>query len=156
MSTATVVALEVWADLRTEDGLPPGVHLDVHERAVLDDGRRLVLDDQHRGVSIGVHPPGTDPWSVLTPAMVESTVAGTVLPDDDDGEEHPWAWLVERLATHGVSVTQDTLRRVPYRVVLGPRVRERLRLPADPVDGPRTGGGTGRDADPAGGLSGGR
>jgi hypothetical protein len=54
-------------------------------------------------------------------------VLTTVLPDGDDiDEKHPWEWLAELAQAHGIDVTADDLRQVPYEVVLTERVLQRL------------------------------
>ena len=142
---ARVVALEAWCEELTEDAylarlgvralwrpevqaelatFRRAAHCDVHEVAVLDDGRRVLLHDD-RGFSVGPSTP-SDPWAFLTAADLERSARGVVLPDEDDGEEHPWDWLVGLLADRGVTASADELRHVPYRVVLGPLLRARL------------------------------
>lgn len=96
----------------------------VHEFAVLADGSRLQLnDDRGFGLS-GVG--GGDPWAHLTLESLESDVLNTVLPDEDDGEDHPWEWLAGRLGELGVAVTAAELQRVPYTVEFSERLRERV------------------------------
>ena len=92
-----------------------GMDVDVHEFAVLDDGRRLALH-QERGFSSG----GTH----LSAGDVERSVLTTVLPDDAEatGEDHPWEWLASLVRDHGVAVTAEQLKAVPYAVELGPRL----------------------------------
>jgi hypothetical protein len=88
---------------------------DVHEFAVLDDGRRLTLH-QERGFSTSATPATAD--------HVERSVLTTVLPDDAEvtGEEHPWEWLASLIRNHGVAVTPEQLKAVPYVVEFGPRL----------------------------------
>ena len=58
---------------------------------------------------------------------LERDVRTTVLPDDDDTQdEHPWEWLAELLRLHGVEVTAEELRLVPYDVEFSQRVRARV------------------------------
>jgi hypothetical protein len=45
-------------------------------------------------------------------------VLNTVLPDDDDGEDHPWSWLAALARGRGLDVTAEDLRVLPYEVVL--------------------------------------
>lgn len=94
----------------------------VHEFAVLDDGRRLTLSTD-RGFALSGP---ADPWAALTLESVEADVRTTVLPDDDTGEAHPWAWLAERLRAEGVDVTPEHLAALPYEVVFSDRLRARL------------------------------
>jgi hypothetical protein len=101
----------------------------VHEFAVLADGRRLQLDDDRGfGVSTRVSGDGPppDPWADLTLEDLEQSVRTTVLPDDDDGEDHPWEWLAQRLGELGVEVAPDRLREVPYTVEFSERLRARV------------------------------
>jgi hypothetical protein len=99
-----------------------GLHFRVQEFADLDDGRRITLHDE-RGYSTSGP---ADPWRFQTPESIEADVRTTVLPDDDDGEEHPWEWLVELLHAHDVDVSVEQLRQVPYRVELSSRLRAKL------------------------------
>jgi hypothetical protein len=107
-----------------------GVSFDVHQFAVLADGRHLTLDDQ-RGFTTAVKtsdgsPPG-DTWPHLTLAELERDVLTTVLPDDDETEdEHPWEWLAGLLREHGVEATADELKALPYDVQFSDRLRARV------------------------------
>jgi hypothetical protein len=113
----------------------PGVSFDVEEFAVLADGRRLWLNDDRsdkRGFSSFLHTPaGFEPvdfWMYATLDMIETDVLNTVLPDDDDTEdEHPWEWLAERIRAHGVEVTPEQLKALPYNVEFSERLRARTR-----------------------------
>jgi hypothetical protein len=99
----------------------------VHEFAILADGRRLRLNDD-RGFATSTHGPGGrgDPWAHLTLDALEADVRTTVLPDEDDGEDHPWEWLAVRLGELGVRVAAEELRRVPYTVEFSERLRARV------------------------------
>jgi hypothetical protein len=102
----------------------------VHEFAVLADGTRLQLNDD-RGFGSTVHVrcgsgARADTWAFLTLEGLESSVLTTVLPDDDDGEEHPWERLADRLGELGVEVTPQQLRQVPYEVEFSERLRARV------------------------------
>jgi hypothetical protein len=46
------------------------------------------------------------------------TVHAVVLPDPDDGEKHPWAWLAQLARARGLNVTPEDLHGLPYEVVL--------------------------------------
>lgn len=118
----TVVRLGAWCDYSAEqDGRSAA--FDVHEFAVLADGRRLTLHSE-RGFSLSA---GDDPWHYITLESLERDVRTTVLPDDEDTDnEHPWEWLAELVHAHGIEVSPDELRRVPYDVVFSERVRSRL------------------------------
>jgi hypothetical protein len=54
----------------------------------------------------------------VTREHLVDTVLAVVLPDPDDGEEHPWAWLAHLARFRGLRVAADELRGVPYEVVL--------------------------------------
>jgi hypothetical protein len=97
------------------------MHIDVHEFAVLDDGRRLTLH-QDRGFSTSA--------TRLTTDHTEQSVLTTVLPDDAEvtGDDHPWEWLASLIGDHGVAVTPGQLRTVPYMVEFGPRLSALLGL----------------------------
>jgi hypothetical protein len=107
-----------------------GASFDVHEFAVLDDGRRITLHDQ-RGFTTAVRvsdgsTPG-DTWQHLTLAELERDVLTTVLPDDDETQdEHPWEWLAGLLRDYGVEASADELRALPYEVVFSDRLRARV------------------------------
>jgi hypothetical protein len=96
------------------------MHIDVHEFAVLDDGRRLTLH-QERGFSTSA--------THLTADQAERSVLTTVLPDDAEltGEDHPWAWLASLIRNHGVAVTPEQLKTLPYVVEFGSRLAARLK-----------------------------
>jgi hypothetical protein len=92
-----------------------GMDINVHEFAVLDDGRRLTLH-QERGFSTSA--------THLTAAHAERSVLTTVLPDDAEmtGQDHPWEWLASLIRSHGVAVTPEQLQPVPYVVEFGPHL----------------------------------
>ena len=74
-----------------------------------------------------------DPWQFQTSESIEADVRTTVLPDDDDGEEHPWEWLVELLQTQGVDTSVEGLKHVPYRVEFSERLAAKLRSRTPPA-----------------------
>lgn len=89
--------------------------IDVHEFAVLDDGRRIVLH-QERGFSTSA--------THMTADHAGQSVRTAVLPDDAEvtGEDHPWEWLASLIRNHGVAVTPLQLKAVGYAVEFGPRL----------------------------------
>ena len=96
----------------------------VSEWAELSDGRRVVL---HEAIGFdSVLSVDDDPWIHYDADLVRSGVLSAVLPDEDDGEDHPWDWLLELLAEQGVDATEAELRAVPYEVELGPEVTRRV------------------------------
>jgi hypothetical protein len=128
-----VAALGAWCDLvppEESTASPGGVSFTVEEFAVLDDGRRLTLHAE-RGWTTWGRAAGVatllDPWAVLTAERIRQDVLNVVLPDEDDGEAHPWEWLRGLLAQHDVEATVEELKEAPYTVELSDRVRERLR-----------------------------
>ena len=124
-----VVRLGAECDPSRESG--PRRSFRVTEFADLADGRRLVLRAD-RGFGSRLHGPGADEpgaaWRHETLAGLVADVLTTVLPDDaeETGEDHPWEELAGLLGDRGVAVGADELRRVPYVVELGDRVRARL------------------------------
>jgi hypothetical protein len=100
----TVVGLGARAELADKD--QRGMNIDVHEFAVVDDGRRLVLH-QDRGFSTSA--------THLTAGHAKQSVLTTVLPDDAEitGEDHPWEWLASLIRNQGVAVTPEQLKAVP-------------------------------------------
>lgn len=109
----TVVGLGARAELADKD--QRGMNIDVHEFAVVDDGRRLVLH-QDRGFSTSA--------THLTAGHAKQSVLTTVLPDDAEitGEDHPWEWLASLIRNQGVAVTPEQLKAVPYVVEFGSRL----------------------------------
>ena len=103
-----------------------GLSFRVQEFADLDDGRRITLHDE-RGYSTSG--PG-DPKQFQTSESIEADVRTTVLPDDDDGEEHPWEWLVELLQAQGVDASVEELKQVPYHVEFSQRLHDKLQSQA--------------------------
>ena len=138
----TVVGLVAWCDLvpaHRSTASPGSVCFDVAELAELADGRRVVLHAGERGFSVSG--PGTGaghPLGGLSAEAIRSDVLTTVLPDEDDGEQHPWEWLAGLLRGHGIAATADDLRGAPYTVELSDRVHRLLgpppHEPAAPLD----------------------
>jgi hypothetical protein len=125
-----VVGLGAVCDLHRTAADGRTVSYSVSEFALLDDGRRVVLRGE-LGFTIGWGssvPAGTPVWEPDTVESLTRDVLNVVLPDDDDtGEDHPWEWLAELAREHGLDVTADDLRGLPYEVELTDRV---LRLPS--------------------------
>jgi hypothetical protein len=101
-----------------------GLSFSVSEWAELSDGRRVVL---HEAIGFdSVLSGDEDPWTHYDADLVRSGVLSAVLPDEDDGEDHPWDWLLELLADQGVVASEAELRSVPYDVEFGPEVTRRV------------------------------
>lgn len=117
-----------WAPINAEaipeaiESFPRGLSFQVQEFALLSDGRRITLHDERGYSTSGPE----DPWRFQTSESIEADVRTTVLPDDDDGEEHPWEWLVELLQAQGVDASVEELKQVPYRVELSQRLHDKL------------------------------
>jgi hypothetical protein len=99
------------------------MNIDVHEFAVLDDGRRLTLH-QDRGFSTSA--------THITADHAERSVLMTVLPDDAEvtGDDHSWEWLASLIRGNEIAVESEHLKTVPYVVEFGPRLSALL----DPAD----------------------
>jgi hypothetical protein len=127
-----VVSLGAWCDVVAEDDFKHGVSFRVAEYAVLADGRRVTLHDERGFDVVLAHQAGpsapVDPWRRLTLEQLERDVRTTILPDDaeDCGEEHPWEWLCGLLQAHGVDISADELRLLPYDVMFSERLRARV------------------------------
>lgn len=124
-----VVGLGALCDLRASLDLGRTKHFSVSEFADLEDGERVVLHND-RGMTVGhrgsfaeqFDGSGASPELLEGVANLESSVLTVVLPDEDDGEEHPWEWLVRLARAQGLEVTVEELRAVPYRVEFTPAV----------------------------------
>ena len=107
------------------------VSFTVAEFAVLTDGRELILH-RDRGFSLGWGSMETGNPPIGCAQTVDSLVDAvltTVLPDEDDGEPHPWAWLAALLRVHGIDARAEDLRALPYEVRFTAAVREALDWP---------------------------
>ncbi len=127
MVVMTVVRLGAWCDYSAESADQDGrsAAFDVHEFAVLADGRRMTLHTE-RGFSLSG---GDDPWRYITLESLERDVRTTVLPDDDaPGDEHPWEWLAELVRAHGISMFPAGVAR---RVADHDRVADLGKLPPE-------------------------
>ena len=129
-----VVALGALCEVVTggEPGYVGSLSFSVAEFADLADGSRLTLHNE-RGFTSGVMTSGRgryrgDPWRFHTAESIRSGVLSTVLPDNDeeDPEQHPWAWLAELIGRHGITVDAESLKNVPYQVEFGERLLQRL------------------------------
>lgn len=145
-----VASLGAWCDFLTEDEyrhqlldqrsrtdeaeqaveqFKRGVSFCVHEFAVLTGGRRVTLHDEQgfsMVVSVNNQSAPGDPWHSLTLEATESDVRTTVLPDDDDSDEHPWEWLARCLRAKDFDTTAAELRVLPYDVEFSQRLRARV------------------------------
>ena len=109
----TVVGVGAWAELARRD--QSGMDIEVHEFAVMDDGRRVTLHRERGFTTSAAH---------MTADHAQQSVLTTVLPDDAEatGEDHPWLWLASLIRNHEVAVTPEQLKAVPYLVEFGPRL----------------------------------
>jgi hypothetical protein len=140
-----VVRLETICDMR-EGGSDPGtMSVSARHEAVLDDGRRVLLLDG-RGWTASVRTAdygagGTartqaedDIWASTTVEEIERTARVVVGADEAYGDRTQAEMdaghrrhLVEILARAGIVVDARELARLPHEVVLGARLRDRLR-----------------------------
>ncbi len=131
-----VSRLGAWCDLVPEhesSASPGSVSFRVDEFAVLTDGRRLILHSGERGFGVSgpTRPSTRDPLAGMTKQQIERDVLNTVLPDEDDGEQHPWEWLAALLQREGVHVVAESLKSVPYTVEFSGRLNSLMATPAD-------------------------
>jgi hypothetical protein len=102
----------------------------VAEFAQLADGRRLILHEE-RGLTIGASSGSLHDH--LTLEGLARDVLNVVLPDPDDGEDHPWSWLAELAQARGLDVSADELRVLPYRLEFAASVTGWLEPPHSAV-----------------------
>jgi hypothetical protein len=124
-----VTRLGAFADFEDDEALQRQVLIGIEQFAMLDDGRRLILDRAGFGTTIAGLAASEDPWSHMTVEDIEDDVRTTLAPDVDDGNpshDHDWRHLARRLQEHGVECSADALMRVPYDIVLSDRLKARL------------------------------
>jgi len=115
-----VVGLGAFCDLRPSR--PDGdlaQSFSVSEFATLTDGERVILHAE-RGFTVGIGNTSHIREGLSAETMIQN-VLNTVLPDDDDEamvNAHPWPWLASLARARGLHVTDDELKRLPYRVIL--------------------------------------
>lgn len=121
---ARVVGLGAVCDLDRESDDGRSTHFAVSEFALLEGGRHVILrGDLGFTIGWGSGVSGMPAvWKTVTVESITRDVLNVVLPDDDDGEDHPWDWLAELARDRGLSVTADELRILPYGVELTNRV----------------------------------
>jgi hypothetical protein len=120
----SVVGLGAICDLGPHALDDPREHnFDICEFALLDNGERVIL---HAERGYGGRASSGSIWAHETVEAITRTVLNVVLPDPEDGEEHPWEWLAVLARAQGIDVTADQLRHVPYEVVLTDRVLRQL------------------------------
>lgn len=92
----------------------------VSEFVRLANGRRVILHDA-RGFDVGP-PVGPGASGAVGTAFsrerITETVLAVVLPDPEDGEQHPWSLLSLLASARGLNVTAEELRGLPYEVIL--------------------------------------
>ena len=113
------MGLGAWCDLEESSG--GGTSCKVREFALLSDGHEVTLLDD-RGWTTSA------PLGEISLTHFVRNVYTVVLPDDaeETGEEHEWQRFQQRLREAGVAVTPGELRALPYRVILGDRLRSSL------------------------------
>ncbi|WP_182112646.1 MULTISPECIES: hypothetical protein [unclassified Actinotalea] len=106
------------------------VSVSARHEAVLADERRVLLLDDRGWAESGP----SDIWAYITVDGVASTARTVVGPDEpvrgqthDDAARAHWASLADVLRREGVVADGDALARLPHDVVLGERLRARLR-----------------------------
>ncbi len=102
----------------------------VAEFVTLDDGRRVILHED-RGFTIGwgsaAARGSADVSAGETEESLTRSVLNAVLPDDDDvDDEHPWSWLAALAHARGLDVTAESMRTLPYQVILSDEVEQWL------------------------------
>ena len=107
----TVVRLRAWGYLSSEPG--GETVCSIVQSAVLDDGCEVRLSDD-RGWTT------TAPLETLSVAHAVQSLDTAVLPDDAEitAETQEWPQFVERLREAGVAADVETLRAVPWDVLL--------------------------------------
>jgi hypothetical protein len=115
----SVVGLGAICDLRSRDD-PRSQSFSVGEFATLDNGDRVMLH-RERGFTTSTLPDGAES---LPARVFVRQVLNVVLPDEDDGDDHPWSWLAELARSRGLEVDADQLRHLPYEVLLTDRLLE--------------------------------
>lgn len=119
-----VVGLGAICDLGAHALDDPREHnFDVSEFALLENGDRFIL---HSERGWGGRASSGSIWEGETVEEIMRTVLNVVLPDPENGDDHPWEWLAEVARAQGIDVTADQLRHVPYEVVLTERVLRQL------------------------------
>lgn len=120
-NSVTVVSLAAWCDLAAAGERPETTSFCVREIAFLSDGREVtLLDDRGWGSSAPLDAVSAD---------IESAVYTAVLPDDaeETGNDHEWQIFEDNLREAGIVITQEELKILPYRVILGEHLQSRLR-----------------------------
>lgn len=117
-----VVGLGVLARLRGRSAVPgrESTSIGLSEFVEMESGRRIYLHD-----SCGC----TTSAAVMSRASLRECCEGGVLPDETEpehaaGEPHHWTWLALLASQHGLTVTPEHLRAVPYRYVYTDRLLE--------------------------------
>jgi hypothetical protein len=93
----------------------------VSEFVTLEDGRRIILHEERGFTTSWMSTDSSDATPIQpyeTADMLKQDVLNVVLPDDDNGEDHPWDWLASRARARGLDVNEGDLRGLPYDVVL--------------------------------------
>jgi hypothetical protein len=114
---------------------PGDLAVSVRHEAVVDDGRRIVLQDG-RGFTESLRGPGADRvdvWTSTSEDDLARTARVVVGPDEPYGdltqadmEAGHWETLADVLRAQGVQVDADELRRLPHDVELTDALRARL------------------------------
>lgn len=123
--TARVISLGALCDLDETAQDDRSQSFKVSEFALLEDDQRIILHSDC-GFTLGWGSGSPIPGDISTgesEATLARNVLNVVLPDPDNGEEHPWSWLADLAQSRGLNVTASTLRELPYAVFFTDRVR---------------------------------
>lgn len=125
-SDGAVVAVGAVCDVAVPWNQSTGaVSFALSEYLDLEAGKRVVLHND-RGVTVGVRGSSS---SDFTASELRDHFLGALLPDEGEepGEPHPWSWLAELAAAHGVRVTPEELKSLPYELEFRPAVQTLVR-----------------------------
>lgn len=133
---APVIGFVTFVDLDDGPADACGASVSARQRAVLGDGREVVVLDDRGWTWITqslCSAEVVDPWTDATRKDIEETARVVVGPEEpfggrsaqDMADDH-WRSIAERLHEQGVDVSADELPGLPHKVMLSERLSERI------------------------------
>lgn len=117
--TATVALCEI--DRTPTDNIRPYISVKIIQCVQMNDGSAISLD-MVRGFTAISHGPGPATWRRTSTDLITEILDLVRIDDPKKPGEHPWDELSEAAHQRGIDISADSLRNLPYKVILSDEV----------------------------------